>query len=243
MNYQTFARIYDSVMDETLYDLWFDFTKRNGGNNPQTILELACGTGDLALRFAKNGYQVTGLDLSEEMLAMAFDRSIEENVAVNFLQGDMRDLSDIGTFDLVTCYSDSLCYLENPQDLKQTFASVYNVLNAGGRFLFDVHSIYQVTEKFKDYSFHEQGEDFAFLWDSFQGEVPNSVEHELTFFVEEAPEVFRRYDELHKERTYPLEDFKKYLAEVGFSKVKVCGDFTDDTPQAETLRWFFIAEK
>lgn len=243
MNYQTFAAIYDVVMDDSLYDLWFDFTKKNQGKDPQTILELACGTGDLALRFAKAGYEVTGLDLSEEMLAIAFNRSLEEEVALSFLQGDMRDLTDIGTFDLVTCYSDSLCYLENPQDLKKTFASVYEVLNTGGRFLFDIHSIYQINEKFKDYSFHEQGEDFAFLWDSYPGEFPNSVEHALTFFVEEAPDSFSRYDELHKERTYPLEEVKAYLTEVGFTNVSIYGDFTNEAPGEKTLRWFFVAEK
>ena len=79
MAYETFAFVYDEVMDETLYQQWLDFSKRHLPKDTQNILELACGTGALAVAFAKDGYHVTGLDLSEEMLMIASQRAYEED--------------------------------------------------------------------------------------------------------------------------------------------------------------------
>lgn len=240
MNYETFAEVYDTIMDNTLYNEWLSFTKRHlTGNN---ILELACGTGDLAVFLAKEGFTVTGLDLSEEMLSVADQKAFDNKVEIAFLQGDMRELPEINAFDGVTCYSDSLCYLKSEEEVLQAFKGVYSNLKVGGHFLFDVHSPYQITEGFLDYSFHDQTENFAFLWDSYPGETPLSVSHYLTFFIKEG-ESFQRYDELHEERTYDLATFKKLLKEAGFKNIQVFGDFTDEAPIDKTRRLFFKGEK
>ena len=88
---------------------------------------------------------------------------------ITFAAGDMRELSGETTFDVVTCYSDSLCYMSNASEVQRVFDGVYNSLNAEGVFIFDVHSTYQVDSVFPYYSYHENDEDFAFLWDSFVG--------------------------------------------------------------------------
>ncbi len=243
MNYETFAAVYDAIMDDSLYDLWEDFTLRHLPNDTKTILELACGTGDLAIRLKQKGFDVTGLDLSQEMLTMADAKAFQEGAELQWVQGDMRDLKGIGEFDSVTCYSDSLCYLKSEPDMQQTFDEVYQVLAENGLFLFDVHSVYQVEEGFKEYSFHDQTEDFAFLWDSYPGEEEYSVEHFLTFFVKEEEDTFIRKDELHQERTYPVKDYLRMLENAGFSKVEVYSDFTDEKPHEETKRLFFVAYK
>lgn len=242
MAYETFAFVYDEVMDESLYQQWLDFSLRHLPQTTNQILELACGTGALAVEFAKNGFEVTGLDLSEEMLTLASDRAIQEEVSINWVAGDMLDMTDIGTYQAVTCFSDSLCYMQNATQVKQVFAGVYQLLKDSGTFIFDVHSTYQIDEVFPEYSFHDQTEDFAFLWDSYSGEVEHSIEHFLTFFVKKAGTQFERFDELHKERTYPLDKYQKMLSEIGF-KVEVFADFTDESPNKTSKRWFFVCQK
>ena len=115
MIYETFAFVYDEVMDTALYQQWLAFSKRHLPENTTRLLELACGTGALACEFAKEQYEVTALDLSEEMLMMASKRAAEENVSIQLVQGDMMDLSEIGTYEAITCFSDSLCYMPNRQ--------------------------------------------------------------------------------------------------------------------------------
>lgn len=245
MQYKTFAFVYDEVMDSTLYAQWLDFTKRHLPENTKRILELACGTGILAIELAKNHYEVVALDLSEEMLAVASERANEADVSLQFVAGDMLDLSEVGQYQAITCFSDSLCYMKNRQEVQQVFDTVYSALEEEGIFLFDVHSTYQMETVFPEYSYHYQTEEFAFLWDSYPGEKPFSIEHFLTFFIQDEIDEnqFQRFDELHQERTYPLEQYKMMLENANFSEVRVYGDFTDEKPTEQTCRWFFVCQK
>lgn len=242
MAYETFAFVYDEVMDSSLYKKWLDFSCRHLGERKQ-IMELACGTGALAVEFAKAGYQVTGLDLSEEMLMIASQRAQTEHVDIQFVEGDMLDLVDVGQYEAITCYSDSLCYMEDEQSVQQVFDGVFESLTEDGVFLFDVHSTYQIDDVFPDYSYHYQTDAFAFLWESYQGEVPHSIEHFLTFFVQEENGQFNRLDELHQERTYPLETYVRMLENAGFSTVHCYADFIDVEPNEKSRRWFFVCHK
>lgn len=240
-SYEEFARIYDTVMDENLYDLWFDFSLRHFPANTKNVMELACGTGILSIQLDKAGFAVTGVDLSEEMLTIAERRARDEQAQVNFVAGDMRKLAGNSDFDVVTCYSDSICYMPDLAAVKEVADGVLSSLRPGGRFIFDVHSTHQIDDIFPDYSYHENAEDFAFLWDSFGGEEEHSIVHELTFFVKEADGRFLRKDEIHHERTYEIKQFLSALT--GFSTVKVYADFEDKTPDENSLRWFFVCEK
>jgi len=186
---------------------------------------------------------VTALDLSEEMLMIASQRALEEDVTVQFVEGDMLDLTNVGIYQAVTCFSDSLCYMKEEEDVQQVFDGVYGILEEDGRFLFDVHSTYQIDEVFPDYNYHYQTDDFAFLWESYKGEAPHSIEHFLTFFVADQEGKFERADELHQERTYPLETYVRMLENAGFSSVETYADFIDSEPNEKSRRWFFVCQK
>lgn len=241
--YQTFAKIYDEVMDDSVYLDWLNLTERHIPNKTSHILELACGTGILSVELANQGYQVTGVDLSEDMITMAKERLLAEDDKLSFKVGDMLDLKEINSYDAVTCYSDSLCYMPDENAVQRVFDGVYQTLTSEGIFIFDVHSINQIEENFSEYSYHYQTDDFAFLWESYPGDVPFSVEHFLTFFIKEKGETFTRYDELHEERTYDIATYLSCLERSGFKSVKVCADFTDEYPTDESKRWFFVCQK
>ncbi|HFI0113996.1 TPA: class I SAM-dependent methyltransferase [Streptococcus suis] len=244
--YETFAAVYDEIMDDSLYDKWTDFSLRNLPQDTKTILELACGTGIQAVRFAQKGYEVTGLDLSYEMLELAQKKAEAAGVMMELAQADMMALEGVGEFDAVTCYSDSLCYMADQEAVLRVFEGVHSVLNQGGTFLFDVHSIYQMEEVFAGYSYHENYEDFAFVWDTYEGEHKHSIVHELTFFVKDEDsqeERFIRRDEVHEERTYPIETYVECLKQAGFASVEVFADFEDQAPTETSQRWFFKAVK
>lgn len=240
-SYEEFARVYDSVMDDSLYDQWFDFSLRHFPEDTKRIMELACGTGILSVKFEQAGFDVTGVDLSEEMLTIAERRAREANSKVTFELGDMRNLEPGGEFDAITCFSDSICYMQNLSDVKRVCDGVYNNLREGGAFLFDVHSTYQIDELFPGYSYHENDEDFAFLWDSFEGDYPHSIVHELTFFVKDKDGKFVRKDEVHEERTYEIKEYSQTLSD--FSDIWIFSDFTDKPIHPETQRWFFLCIK
>ncbi|MGT2887810.1 class I SAM-dependent methyltransferase [Streptococcus didelphis] len=242
--YETFARVYDSIMDDTLYDKWTNFSLRHLTRRDNAkLLELACGTGIQSIRFKEAGFDVTGLDLSQEMLDLAQKRAQAAGLEIPFIQGNMLDLSQVGKFDFVTCYSDSICYMQDEVEVGDVFKEVYQSLNEDGIFIFDVHSTYQVEQVFSGYSYHENAEDFAMVWDSYQDEAPYSVVHELTFFIKNEDGRFTRYDEVHEERTYDILTYDILLEQAGFKSFKLYADFEDKAPTDTSKRWFFVAQK
>ena len=244
MSYQTFAQVYDAIMDDSLYERWGHFVGQNLQNKGQKLLELACGTGALAVTLKKLGYDVTGLDLSPNMLSLANERAISAGVQLPLIEGDMLDLSEAGEFEVVTCFSDSICYMPDEKAVSTVFKEVSNILTPTGTFLFDVHSTYQVDEVFPGYMYNDQSEEISFLWQSYLGENKHSIEHDLTFFVySEDTDSYERFDETHKERTYPLETYYDMLEKAGFGSVNVFTDFGDSKVEKESVRWFFACTK
>lgn len=238
-----FTYVYDALMDKTLYHKWLEYTQKYAKDSPKKTLDLACGTGELAILLSQSGYEVTGLDVSEDMLSLAYDKQLEKGVRFPLVEADMRTFSLEQTYDLVTCYNDSLCYIETKENLKNVFNRVYTHLEEGGWFLFDVHSVFKTDTVFPGYQYHAELEDMVFVWSSYEGNKPHSVEHELLFFVEEGPSLYKRYDELIYERTHPLATYQGLLKEAGFQVVKAAGDFGEAEITDTTERWFFACQK
>lgn len=246
--YQTFAYYYDLLMDKSLYPKWLQFSRRHFGEpfKNKKVLDLACGTGDLAVLFAQEQADTYGVDLSEEMLTLAEERGMQDQVDIAWLQGDMTQLSDIGItdFDLITCFDDSLCYLTDLAAVEQCFSEVYQCLQPGGTFLFDVHSLYQMNQVFPGYMYNEHDEDWAFMWSSYADDQPNSALHDLTFFVwRDELEAYEALHEEHHERTYPYLEYQALLTKVGFVDIEIYGGFNDEALEEETPRWLFKAKR
>ncbi|MFD1429873.1 class I SAM-dependent DNA methyltransferase [Lacticaseibacillus mingshuiensis] len=246
MIYTTFAEVYDRLMDDSLYSRWCDYVTARVAPRGQRLLELAGGSGSLAVLLAQAGFAVTDLDLSGDMLALAEPKIEAAGVDVPLVQGDMLALDAIGLapFDVVTCFDDSLCYMPDLASVAQVFQQVAKLLPAGGDFFFDAHSLHQMDDIFPGFMYNDQTETQAFLWTSYEGEVPHSIEHDLTFFLyDEAIDAYHPLAETHKERTYPQADFEKTLAQAGFKLVSATADFGKATITPASTRWFFHARK
>jgi len=242
MIYNSFARVYSELMDDSLYAKWAEYVKKQVKSN-ESLLDVACGTGDLTILLA-DSFQVTGTDLSEEMLKIAEEKAKTAGKSIPFIQSNMMDLYDFDKFDVINCFDDSICYLTDEDELAIAFKQAYDHLNDGGKYLFDAHSLYQMDEVFPGYMFNHRTEDSAFMWNSFEGEYPHSIEHELTFFNwDEKIQGYSVNTELHKERTYPTATFKMILEDIGFKNIQVTADFGESEIKDDSNRWFFSAEK
>ncbi|WP_141431450.1 class I SAM-dependent methyltransferase [Bacillus sp. 03113] len=247
MSYEKFAYLYDSLMKDVPYEKWVSLIERKKekykvkGNR---FLDLACGTGELSIRLANAGYEVTGVDLSSDMLAVAQSKSGQNEKRIFFIEQNMCELQLTETYDFVGIFCDSLNYLETNTDVIQTFKIVSNHIKNGGLFLFDVHSLFKINDIFVDQSFTFKEEEVCYIWDCYLGEYENSVEHELTFFqLDQASGHYHRYDELHKQRTFPIEKYVEWLDFAGFEVLEVIADFFDMDPVEQSERIFFIARK
>lgn len=245
MSYESFAYLYDELMEDAPYDKWYDFTKNYVNQyhpNAKTILDVGCGTGEMIVRYAKAGFQVTGVDLSSDMLTVAQEKVEQLGLSCQLFEQDMRALEGLPTFDVVTVYCDSLNYLETENDVFLAFQQFHQVLNENGLLLFDVHSEYKMKHIFDHATFAEDLGHLAYIWHTFPGEKENSVEHELTFFVERENGYYERFEENHYQRTLSVQTYKRLLKEAKFEIVNITSDFSNTiTEQCERL--FFVAKK
>jgi SAM-dependent methyltransferase len=247
MTYGRFAYLYDRLMEDIPYDKWLQVLEKYSTKykvEGKRLLDVACGTGELSCRFAMQGFQVTGVDLSEDMLAVATAKAEAEGLRIPFYQQNMAELEVMDKFNLITIFCDSINYLSSEQEVIQTFNGVANHLTEDGLFLFDVHSEHKMENIFKDQTFTHIDEDICYIWNCFQGEFPLSVEHELTFFVSDSSR--RKYDrveEFHFQRTFPIQQYKFWLDQAGFEMLHILGDLENQPPTEETERILFIARK
>jgi ubiquinone/menaquinone biosynthesis C-methylase UbiE len=247
MSYEQFAYLYDELMRDAPYDEWVKFVTeriRKYHVNGVKLLDLACGTGELSVRFAKEGFNVTGIDLSSDMLAVAQVKANKEGVLIPFFEQNMTDLEGQEQFDIVGIFCDSLNYLHSEEEIARTFAQVYHHLQDHGIFIFDVHSIFKITNGFINQTFTLNEDHLAYIWNSFPGDMPNSVEHELSFFVlDERTKKYDRYDEFHFQRTFSVQQYSNWLKEAGFELLEICADFQKVEPDPHSERIFFVARK
>lgn len=247
MTYVKFAYLYDHLMSDVPYDKWV--TMINKAKNEyqikgNRILDLACGTGEIAIRLAEADYAVTGIDLSEDMLSVAQSKTEERGLSIFYLEQDMSSLEGLSTFDFIGIFCDSLNYLQTEQQVIDTFKGVYEFLEDDGLFVFDVHSLYKMNELFINQTYAVNDEDISLIWLCFEGDFPDSVEHDLSFFqLDETTNQYNRYDECHFQRTYSIEQYKEWLVDCGFEILKVQADFMDEEIPQDAERIFFYCKK
>src|SRR5690554_1513650 len=141
MAYTQMASVYDSFMAEAPYGKWLDFTKEilgRYGRPVQTIMDLGCGTGEIALKLAEEDFHVTGVDYSPDMLALAAHKAGQRNLPVRWIRQDMRELDGFDHMDLAVSYCDSINYITTEQELFNVFRRVAASLKHDGLFIFDV---------------------------------------------------------------------------------------------------------
>ena len=242
MAYTHMAAVYDRLMADTPYDQWLDWVERcfSQGDRPVTVLDLGCGTGSISIPLAKRGYRVTGVDMSAEMLAVAYDKMRKEQVNVSWVEQDMREL-EVPQADAVISLCDSLSYLTEEEDVQQTFQRVFAHLTPGGSFLFDVHSPYKILQVYGENTFTWQDDEVSYIWQCFCEPLRLEVEHQLTFFLRQPNGLYLRVEEQHWQRAYQPVQIVRWLTAAGFSDIQVTADFTELPPQANSERLFFRA--
>lgn len=244
-SYGDFAVLYDQLMYDVDYKEWFEYIEKilkKHKKNPKNILEMACGTGNLTEYFCKSDYNVTCFDLSEEMLTVAYSKLSEYN-NVNILKQDMINL-DLNNkkFDAIISACDSINYITRDDDLLKVFKNVYDHLENGGIFIFDINSYYKLKNIIGENIFIQDTDDIFYVWDNEFIEDEEICNFYLTFFVKQGNS-YNRFDETHKERAYKNGEIIKLLEKSGFKEIAIYDSFSFNNVEENSERIFFIATK
>lgn len=179
------------------------------------MLDLGCGTGTLTELLYQKGYDMIGVDNSEDMLRIAQEKKMVFGDRILYLLQDMRKLELYSTVGTVISVCDSLNYLLEEEELVETFRLVNNYLFPKGIFLFDFNTVYKYEQVIGDTTIAENRDTCSFIWDNYYHDEEQINEYDLTIFVEEKNGLFRKFEETHYQRGYTLEQMKHFLKQAG----------------------------
>ncbi len=244
--YTDFAGVYDTFMDETPYEEWGVFLlnmMKKYNISDGLVAELGCGTGTMTEYMAKAGYDMIGIDNSPEMLNIAMDKKAKSGLDILYLCQDMREFELYGTVRVMLSVCDCLNYVVDPEEIIDVMRLVNNYLDYDGYFIFDFNTVHKYRDIIGDTTISENREDCAFIWDNYYHEDDNINEYELTIFVKEEEDMFRRFSETHYQRGYTLEEMKSYALQAGLKFVEAYDGYTQNPVDENTQRVLMVLKK
>lgn len=245
--YTSFAAVYDTFMDNIPYEEWGAYLKsllkeydvKNG-----LVLDLGCGTGTMTEILAEDGYDMIGVDNSEDMLEIAMEKKVESGHDILYLLQDMREFELYGTVNAIVSICDSVNYITEEEELVEVFRLVNNYLDPKGIFIFDFNTEYKYQEILGDCTIAENREECSFIWDNYYYEKEKINEYELSLFIqEEDSELYRKYEETHFQKAYTYETMRRLIEESGLEFVTAYDAFTYVKPTEKSERIYMIARE
>lgn len=239
-SYNEFAMLYDQLTENVNYEARSEFISSfliAKGIDKGNLLDLACGTGSFANEFVKLGYDVTGVDYSEDMLTVAHNKLNGDAILV---KASMTEFSNENFYDAIICMLDSINHLESENSVQEAFDRAYENLKDGGVFIFDVNTIYKHQKVLGNNTFIYDEDDYYLVWDN---ELVNDktvrILLDMFFFNGES---YDRYSEEWEEIAYKNEELISMLNKSGFKNVEaVVSPFDENNDEPERI--YYICEK
>ena len=244
--YTSFAQVYDLFMDGVPYREWVGRIVENlkrYGIEDGLVLELGCGTGSMTELLAAAGYDMIGVDASEEMLELADGKKRESGHDILYLLQDMREFELYGTVRAVVSVCDSLNYITEEKDLLQVFRLAHNYLDPDGVILFDMNTVYKYEKLLGESVIAENREEGSFIWENWYDPEEMLNEYDLTIYVREEDGRYSRSQETHFQKAYEAETVRRLLEEAGFQVEGLMDAETGGELREETERILFLARK
>ena len=232
--YTGFAEVYDLFMDQVPYEKWSGriiqilsaYGIRDG-----LVLDLGCGTGSMTELLAGAGYDMIGVDASEEMLELAYEKRAESGHDILYLLQDMREFELYGTVRAIVSVCDSLNYITEEEELLHVFRLVRNYLDPDGVFFFDMNTIYKYREMLGETTIAENREEGSFIWENYYDPEEQLNQYDLTLYIRDEDDRYTRFEETHIQKAYALERVLELLQQAGMKAEQI---FDSDTGKEVT---------
>ena len=244
--YGKFAQVYDLFMDNVDYEGWADCLEKHlkeEGIEDGLVLELGCGTGTMTGLLARRGYDMIGVDNSEEMLAEAMEKKVEDGLDILYLLQDMQEFELYGTVYAAVSVCDSLNYITEKEELLQVFRLVNNYLDPGGIFLFDMNTVHKYRDILGDDTIAENRDEGSFIWENSYDPDTGLNIYELAVFLPREDGLYEKCEELHCQRAYEQAEIEALIREAGMEIVGVYDAYTDKPASPDSERLLFIARE
>lgn len=244
--YTAFASVYDRLMADVDYTAWAQFYHtliQQYGIDRGKVCECACGTGSITIALSKLGYQMTGVDLSPDMLFEASQKARREGAMIPFVKQDMRTLHLHRSMDAVLCTNDGLNYLKDAGELTDFFRAAYSAVREGGAIFMDLSTPYKLENVLGNHFIGDETPEIAYLWQNRLNRAQQYVDLNLAIFVRQKDETYLRIGEHQRQYLHSAQLLTELMEGVGFTDVRLFGDKKLAAPSNHELRWFLAARK
>ena len=245
--YADFSLVYDTLTENADYPGRAAYILKlleQSGVTGGLLLDLACGTGRLGIELSKAGFEVIGVDASEDMLGVAAENAAEAEQSIMLLCQDMKELDLYGTVNAAVCALDSINHLTKLEDVSAALRRLSLFIEPGGVFVFDVNTLYKHRRVLADNTFVYDLDDVYCVWQNTLEDDGRTVDIDLDFFVyNESEDSYYRSGESFSERAYTLDELTDALKDAGFTVSRVCGELSLEPPAEDEQRIFIVAER
>lgn len=244
--YTSFAEVYDQLMDDVNYDRWADFYREiltAYGVPAGKVCECACGTGGLTIPLNRRGYQMTGVDLSQEMLWIAAQKARKMGMGIPFVQQDMRKLHLHRQMDAVIATCDGVNYLLEDKDALAFFTAAFAALRPGGALVFDVSTPWKLENMLGSQIICEDRPQVTYMWQNRYDAAKALLDMHLCIFIRQKDGTYRRIDEEQRQRGHTIQGLTSLLTAAGFVNVRAFGNSRMESPREGEQRWHIAAMK
>lgn len=241
-SYSNFASIYDCLMHSDIgYEKWADYIENifdMYGINPKLVCDLACGTGNITIPMAKRGYDMTGVDISEDMLNIAREKA--QGLDILFLNQSITRLDLYGTMGAFLCMIDGINYCLVPSLLQRAFKRIKTCfMDTDALFIFDISTRFKLENTIGENTFVHSDKNIFYTWQNRYIKRRNISDMLLTFFVKRG-KTYRRFEERHLQRAYSENELRIMLKNAGFSQVDTYDELTFNKPRPDSGRIVFV---
>lgn len=245
--YETFSQYYDSLTENVDYksrsQYFHKLIQKHKKSSGEVLLDLACGTGSMSEEMCRLSYDVIGADYSCGMLSRAMDKKLESGLPVQYICQDMRALELYGAADAVICTLDSMNHLSSFEDVKTVFRKVYDNMETGGVFIFDMNTPYKHREILGDNVYIYDTDDVYCVWENSFEAIDNTVNIRLDFFELGEDGKYSRSCEEITEHAYEPELIWKELEKTGFEVIGCYHADTEEKLHDKSERMVFVVRK
>jgi SAM-dependent methyltransferase len=245
--YTGFAEVYDLFMDNIPYEEWGAYLKgllKEYGIEDGLVMELGCGTGSMTEILAGAGYDMIGIDYSEEMLEIAREKKETSGHDILYLCQDMREYELYGTVRAIVSVCDSMNYVLEEESIEHILhMAATSYLDYGGLFIFDLNTEYKYREILGEQTIAENRDEGSFIWENYYDEEQMINEYMLTLFIREEDGRYRKYEEEHYQRAYTLAHIRTLVERSGLKLLHIYDAFTREPAKADSERVYVICQR